>query len=122
MLNELIENLDGRQWLTILDNSDESGQRMIELAPSGLGGIRPKELVVFTFTATQGHIDLAHYARAHIAALKDVSLDGQFSAVLIAQRSRQVGYSISVAGDALIGDIFLLCRVIQERTCPIVIM
>jgi hypothetical protein len=122
MLNELFQKLDGRQWLTIADNRDESGRRVIELAPSGLEGIRPKELVVVTFTTTEGPIDLPSYAKAHIAALKDFCVDGQFSAVSISENSRQIGYSISLAGDALSGDMFVMCRVIKDRTFPVVVI
>jgi hypothetical protein len=114
MLAALVNGLDGRDWLTITDQSD-CDRRLIEVVPPGSGGLQPEEIVVLTFGARQGELNAVAYAVAHINHLRAGCLSGEVTPVFVKEMSQDVSFTATITDDPLMSDFFGVYRVLGGR-------
>jgi hypothetical protein len=112
MFAELVQRVDGRKWDQVVDRA-VGGQRLIELLPPGARGVGPEELMSLTFITPAPRVELSAFPKLSMDQLRANCLDGNSSTVFISESSQQIAYSISVTGDALIGDVSHVYRVIK---------
>jgi hypothetical protein len=114
MLAALINGLDGRDWLTITDQSD-GDRRLIEVVPAGSGGLQPEEIVFLIFGVRQGELNAVAYAVAHINQLRAGCLSGEVTSVFLKEMSQDVSFTATITGDWLMSDSFGVYRVLGGR-------
>jgi hypothetical protein len=114
MLADLVNGLDGRDWLTITDQSD-GDVRLIEVMPAGSTGRRPEEIVSLTFGARQGEFNAMAYAVAHIDLLRVGRLSGEVTPVFLREMSQDVSFTATITDDWLMSDSFGVYRVLGGR-------
>jgi hypothetical protein len=114
MLAALINGLDGRDWLTITDQSD-GDRRLIEVVPAGSGSLQADEMVFLTFGVRQGELNAVAYAVAHINQLRAGCLSGEVTSVFLKEMSQDVSFTATTTGDWLMSDSFGVYRVLGGR-------
>jgi hypothetical protein len=114
MLAALVNGLDGRDWLTITDQSD-GDQRLIEVVPAGSGGLQAEEIVFLTFCARQGELNAVAYAVAQINYMRAGCLGGEVTPVFLKKTSQDVCFTATITDAWLMSDSFGVYRVLGGR-------
>jgi IstB-like ATP binding protein len=114
MLAALVNGFDGRNWLTITDQSD-GDRRLIEVVPAASGGLHPEEIVYLTFDTRQGVSSVVAYAEAHINHLRAGCLDGEVTPIFLKEMPEDVIFTTTIRDDLLMPDSFGVNRVLGRR-------